>query len=266
MRYIILLLPIILGCTHVTEYHTEGKPMNEDDEMFFGGGRQAEQAAQEAWATTVNLSTNDYVKSGSIQANFRKPGSYVIQFNLAPPTNPGVGETFVCEADIEWSVAGNTISRKVVVYDGVTIQGAAEGVRVVVRNLPSPGLGVPWAVDTPYTVGVSIARGSRGTSEGGPTYQERPEVYLVNGTQDFTVPDAGANSVKVIVNQASAIVAPTAAGTVDVTQMGPGGSGIFARWDPVVETGWIPLDSNTSLIRIRTTAQTYVKIVYGIDG
>lgn len=118
------------------------------------------------WSTSGRLRTGDRLRRVTIQADFPRAETYVLEFsknNSAVPSNLPIR----AEAIVSWSVEGNWVSRRISIANGTTIQGVAQGVRVAIIDVTAPnadtGLPLPNGVD--YEVSVQVTPGSRGSNK-----------------------------------------------------------------------------------------------------
>lgn len=156
---------------------------------------------KKGWSNSGNLKTGNRSLEVSVQANFQEyPETYCIEFTKSGNTASNL--PIRAEAYITWSVEGNFVTRRVSISNGTTVQGVAQAVRVVIKdvteaNADTPGSPVPNEAE--YTVSVQITRGSRG-SNSFPPFLVPPDCWFrelgVGATLDIEVPqDAGITSV-----------------------------------------------------------------------
>lgn len=219
------------------------------------------------WSASGNMVGEDPDKEVSLQAVFADPGTYTVQFSFKYLVDPGgVSDPVYPEAEIEWSVEGNTIVRRVSVQNGVSISGVAQGVKVRVYDATpdySP------AQNTPYQVSISVAKGLRGGSEM-PIYAPSDSIASIGGAagsfHDFPIPqNIGAKSVRIL---AIPIVLAAATDNDIVVAYEIGGFIIIGFFPLKNPGGWYPITVGADNIRVYKTvaANWNVQVVFGIDG
>jgi hypothetical protein len=218
-----------------------------------------------AWSISGTLTAGDFDKSVSLQALFAEPGDYTVQLSgIFPPANVLV--PIQPEAEIIWSVAGNSISRKVSVGSGISISGNAEAVRVVVKDVTNL-FGGPL---TDYEVSITICKGTRAAIPIPPTLL----VPLAAGfgglnpgaAVDIPIPQGvGITSVHVSIAQRIGVPIPEQA--IQVLQRGAGGIGTLQAYDPRA-IGWCPMAPAAVTLRIKNWTAGIVDfaVTFGIDG
>jgi hypothetical protein len=230
---------------------------------------------KEAWAAGGNLVSGDANKNVSLQYTFEKPGAHIVQFNYVGPKADPVavyGAAVKCEALITFETNGNTVTRRVSVGEGTTVQGSGESVKVVVYDTTELGDSVvrPDDLGRVYSVGVSVAPGTRGSFTNPPILSENNTLLSLPGpsTVIVNIPDgSGANSVLVAV--AAAGVNPIPEQGIQVEQLFGSGFGIttLMQYDPRA-FAFAPLAPGVKQIKIRnkTLAAIYASVIWGIDG
>lgn len=260
-----------LGCAE-----SEDKKMDSEWE-----GLPNNPTVQKAWSAIGDMQTENPNKQVSLQAHFDEPGIYTVQFSFrfldesqAGITNEGPPRVY---ADIEWSVAGNTIYRRISVHDGASISGNAEGVKVRVYDESVVALDA-WIVD--YQVGITVAPGVRAGDQP-PTLEIYNATYGSWGTiaADDGAGGAIGNWIDVPVPQNAGVKSVMVWGSPEFHDQIVGlddlvsgfkmTSGIKGYWRPY-RTGqvWMPVPPGTRYIRIGnqvTWNQTY-SCIFGIDG
>ena len=267
MRSFMMMLGLMLSaCTfnENVEHNSapKGPSMNYGSEIFNGSPN-----GEETTAFTGKSVTGTMVCGGpntlSMQAKFDAAGPHTIQFDLTPPVDRDIliGGVFSCEAIIAWSIAGNTVYRKVTVMDGMCITGNAEAVNIRIIDATTDIVFTGSA--RTYQVGATVTKGARATSSMPPVYIPNPAVTLVAGSTDIAVPDdIGANSVMVISSAPPAPDVNAAIAQQRCSNVNPGG--LLGQWDPYAPR-FVPLDSNALVIRM-TAGAAYMKVIFGIDG
>lgn len=147
------------------------------------------------WSSSGTLVTGDRTKQVTLQADFPRAETYVLEFNRE--NNVASNLPIRASALITWSVEGNSVTRRISIQNGATIQGVAQAVRVVLFDDTAP---LPPSVVIPngsaYTVSVQVTPGVRGSNQFPPflltTEGQRRQLL---GTAAIPVPqDAGAIS------------------------------------------------------------------------
>lgn len=284
MRYIIILLSFVLGCTYTTENHyqsppseapKQGAPMDDYDFTMPGGRTKLDSG----WSTSGKLDASQPGKSVSMQAGFEESGAYTVQFQVNMPANADVESyNFSTEAIISWSVEGNTISRRITVADGSSVTGVGQSCSVRVIDTSVATGNAPLVGGTPiYEVGISIAKGNR-SSAMIPTYVP-PDARAaaltagVGNSVDIDIPDnSGINSVMVLAHLIGATERVIAPSDLAIAQISPGLTGVFSVYDYTDQQGnFIPIVPGVSRIQLRcTTTHAATNIIYtvvfGVDG
>lgn len=262
-----------------------------------------------AWAGSGNLffpgftapfTTNRRRSAVVVQAEFKNPGYFTIQFGIQAPIVAGIslaGNT-ICEAEILWSVAGNTIRRYISVFNGTSISGAGEGVRVRMIDNSLGNFNAPNGASYPVTV--MIIPGTRPTMAGSqpPFYTPNESLTFFPGTPqtpaysmttpgptnqelDIAIPEnCGINSVMLLASQ-SAQDDPTDVMTnnsIFFQQLGTVGltSKVLANYNYDMVGRWLPLYPGANEIRVvRNTfnltppslaPNIYVTPFFGVEG
>lgn len=271
MRRVAMLCMLVLGCSYETNENIsttpKGKSMNYGSEIFSGqpNPNESKVAGFTGKSVSGTMVCGDASKTLSLQAQFDAPGPHTVQFDLTPPADRDIliGGVFSCEAIVAWSIAGNTIYRKVTVMDGMSITGNAEAVNVRIIDTTTDIVFTGSTPPASYQVGATVTKGARATSSMAPVYIPNPAVTLVAGSSDVAVPDdIGANSVMVISSAPPAPDVNAAIAQQRCSNVNPGG--LLGQWDPYAPR-FVPLDSNALVIRM-TAAASYMKVIFGIDG
>lgn len=208
-------------------------------------------------------------KQVALQQVFDKAGAYTVQFDVQPPT-PAPTRQPRCTARIDWSVAGNTITRFVDVANGVSISGIAEGVVVTVVDT-TPFRNLSAAFD--YTVKISVAPGTRPYNPGVPL---SPDSVYTGGVA-FGAPvtmqipqNRGINCFAIIPGDFIVGGVQTAYGYANGSFYVRDGAGnILINPHPLGgEIQWIPLPPGAVdiLATIFIAGSLNFSILYGVDG
>ncbi len=216
-------------------------------------------------AGSINFQSDDTL---SLQAEFNEIGMYTAMFWLDKTNDTGVASAspIVCEATIQWRVGGNTITRVIMVVDGVSISGLAESVTITVRDRT---IRSAPPQNAPYFVSILVAQGSRPAHSNPPVLQADensggPVSIAIAGTASFTIPPkSGVKSVRGFVWGLAGVALSNDA--VLIRQFAPGASDtIGANYDE----GWIPIctDAETIFVDNNSGQIVNVTILYGIDG
>jgi hypothetical protein len=216
-------------------------------------------------------SDNIVAGSGSkykIQAQFPKIGQYTVQFGIGdlPPVT-GDGQ-YKAQAEIIWSVKGNSVRRLVNCADGMSVSGTAEAVSITITDASN----LDGAPSFRYVVSAQIAPGTRPSVQQPPVLETaaRQLVDIGSSLQVLVPKDAGVISVYTAVagsSQGFSAVAPLEAGSIRVGQLA--GSASLKFYDPR-DFQWVPLSPGTDKL-LYTVAPgasqaVYFSTVWGIDG
>jgi len=274
-RIVEYLLGLIFGLVAIHWYvRTKDKKMGirnpDPDSREFAGSTLANKV--KGWSKSGTLVTFDSTNKISAQAVFDAPWSYTVQFSIVPRAFTGDPPIIECEADIEWSVAGNTVTRRITVVNGASISGVGEAVRVVCSDHTETG-----PVDLPYDVFISIAPGTRsGNAEMPAILVPRillSPVSLAPGASfDYPIPEnVGAYSVMVTVctTKVGVAAAPPIPDCATQVQHRPVGAPL-KQYDPR-GYDWVPIAPGASFIRVLNTnaageADQLFNVTFGIDG
>lgn len=228
------------------------------------------------WSQSGNLFIKQSQQGVSLQAQMEAANVFTVQFGLGQPQSatPVFRKPM---ADISWSVAGNTIRRRVDVIDGLSFSGV--GVHPKVRLFdgldPSIGLGMDGVI---YTGSISVAPGSRPSQNQPPVLA--PETCTVGVGpaalyfRERTVPtmtsiifpvptDAGCISVNI------GAVRNAFAGAIDATNFlirQVDTAGILRSY--IERDVFIPLSPGTSSIQVfnQSADNMMISCLFGIDG
>lgn len=216
------------------------------------------------WSTTGVLSAGDPLKQLSLQAVFPQAGDYTVEFGIQRPQVPAVIP--IVEADITWTVEGNSVTRRVTVGNGTSVTGTGQACKVVMRDVSINGSGTI----VPIPVSVQVAPGMRGTNKQPPTLETNNGgigVWNVppGGFTIIPIPeDAGVISVMVTVDAFPEPVAITA-GQAVVRQVG---AVIEKQYDPRTYD-WVPVSAGANEIIIENFGPANnlrFSVTFGIDG
>ncbi len=219
----------------------------------------AAQPRESGWSAAGRISYSNPNSELSLAKTFPKAGEYVVQFSLIRPevdlTEINTPVIF-CEALIEWTIAGNTTSRRVSVGNGVSVAGVAESVRIVAKD-DSGG-----TIDLfQYLVKMTVAPGTR------PNNGYPPQLVRASYSRFQIAP--GGSAVRRV---------PQDAGVRSVNVEGTGATvdmlcGLGTVLKQYVTTGtqpglYVPLAPSTVAIRISNAggAPINVALSFGIDG
>lgn len=229
-----------------------------------------------AWARSGKLISGDDSRSVSLQYTFETPGVHTIQFNMIVPTlKPAVPHTAVIKAEalVTWETNGCTVTRRLSIGDGTTIQGVGESVKVVMYDTTDLGDSAPSPDDLGivYAVSAACSPGTRGSFTNPPVLSENNVAVVVTaGNSAFvSVPaDAGANSVCVSVGSPNGL--PILDNVPQVKQLlGGTGSAVLQWYDPR-NFAFAPIAPGVRTVELRNTSLTgqalYFSVTWGIDG
>jgi hypothetical protein len=187
---------------------------------------------------------------------------------------PKLFSPLIVEAKITWSVAGNSVTRRVSVANGVAISGLANHINVEVY--PVLVAGSIWNVNlSPFQANILAAAGVRPNIQQPPTLQLTSIEVLAppNLPVDILVPhDAGITSVFAKVwSLTGSFPAEDSEVIMFASQEGP----VFnpqRSWNPAVDFSWVPFFGSCDTIQLvnhdtlASGNSLYYSIVYGIEG
>lgn len=221
------------------------------------------------WSKTGKLITGANAGEVSAQASLpRLAASFTIQFGITDAPTGSQWNRFA-EAEIQWVVEGNFVTRRISVVNGASITGLGQVVKVKVtdKSLSPPAGPVP---PEEYTVNYTITPGNRGTTAQPPLLfpvVAAPDLILTSGNAVISVPsNAGITSLNVGVFSTTNTPIPDQA--VEVRQLlGGAGTEILRRDDPRAMT-WIPLASGSQSIELLNSTADPIQfsLVFGVDG
>lgn len=150
------------------------------------------------WQQSGTLTTGDVNKKVTMQADFAEPGYYTIQFGVIPPVDavtPANSGVFRAVAEIQWSVEGSTVTRRVTIGNGSSISGTGQAAKVTIFD-NSAAFGFNG---NDYIVWCQCAKGSRPSENQPPVLAG--DLVQVNGgaSSSIAIPqNAGVISVEVM--------------------------------------------------------------------
>ena len=238
----------------------------------------------------VSQSGNSNARGFTFQQTLPDAGNYTVQFRISAQTaldgSNNVGNV-TPTARIQWSIGGNTVQRIISIYDGASLTGVGDHVRVDVYDETNPNDIAP-GYEQKYLVAVTVSEGERGANKQPPTYTQ----YIVNGGNihfgstyvtstegDFAVPvplDAGVISVFVtaygFTGRDPASPAILTEDQVSVALL-TADNIVIRQYDPR-DYDWVPLPPQCRAIDLRNnmgTSEEEMKtilfaVTFGIDG
>ncbi len=192
------------------------------------------------------------------------PGNYTLQFSVSDP-NTGLagGDLVRARAEIIWVAGGNSVRRVMDCGNGASITGTCEGVIV---NIYDDSIVSHGSVFVPYTVSLSLAKGSRPSIQQPPVYSLDNLSLAPSGTTTVDIPqNIGAVSVFTAV---SPVLLGTAIGAYDILEGQLSNAAGLKSYDPR-QSDWVPLIAGAtklSLGRSAAAPATNWQITFGIDG
>jgi hypothetical protein len=214
------------------------------------------------WSKSGTLTSLDQTVKQFMQVDFPEPGQYTVQFTVGSVPRPNSLFRQRAKAVVTWSV-GNSVSRQISLYDGASISGVGQAVKVVMTDDSVRVAGGP-DVNQPYDVSCQVARGTRPSQNQPPTYQF--EVETPGATATTVAIPQGIGAISTYIQGASDLTGLTV--TIDV--LDAGGSGL-QHWllDDTSVPQWRPLPPGaTSLQFTRSNVFSHprIAIFIGIDG
>jgi hypothetical protein len=216
------------------------------------------------WSKSGTLIANgDGAQSLTIQQVFDEASDYVIQFGLVPHTPPDTFPAIRCQATILWTVEGNTIIRKVDVGNGVTVQGCAGAVKVMITDATVLVASPPHT----YDVSINVSPGSRASTNQVPTLFEQLVTLGPGASALIVIPqNAGIISVDVdVIDVTDFAHTPI---ELQASQVAGAPPGVF-QWAPVLHPGFVPIVPSANLLSLvnHHSADTFhATVLWGIDG
>jgi hypothetical protein len=219
------------------------------------------------WSQSGSLTPGSTQGAVNLQAQFPVIGPYTVQLNIEDPNGPLTvnNEIIRAQADIQWSVEGNTVSRTVDCTKGITVSGVAEAVTVKIRDRSI----VTLTNKVPYVVSINVAPGTRPSVQQPPVFtgdRQRLNGGLANG--NVPVP-AGAISAQI--NVSGILIGQPVVDPDDyiVRQTANGGTNLKS-YSPFRYDGWIPLAAGCTSLNFEQAAVVvgdwYWFTSFGIDG
>lgn len=231
-------------------------------------------SAPESWSAIGSLFTPDTVGatrdvSVGLQQQFKHAGVYTISFNLIAPTIVGNVKVPRAVAIIQWTCAGNSVTSRVTIANGVSISGPAEHVviKIVDDTIDDPG-----GAEVEYKVSLLVSKGVRATSKGTPLLVTSVTFGLLNGVpQTFQIPQgSGINAILVVTGRFVVAGVQTDLTYKDfiVAQLDPVGN-FLMDWKPTGPNQWVPLVPGASKVQLacmRAGGLVNTTILFGING
>lgn len=219
------------------------------------------------WSNAGTLTSGDPGSEVALQASFTdEPGNYTVQIGALYP-NPQQGlNPIIAEATIRWSVAGNTVTRRVTVGQGVSISASAQAVTVSVKDVTN----LLGTADV-YNIIITVAPGVRPDNGIPPILYPTPNftnLVVLGPANVWNVPiptNSGAVAVQVtIADQAGGIVADNQV-VVEVRAAAPINQ--LRICDPR-DLEWIPIPPGATTIRVNniSAVPVFVTMCFAIDG
>jgi hypothetical protein len=214
------------------------------------------------------MATGDRSIVVSVQSYFKNPGAYTASFTLQL-VDPGTAFSAAlrCEATVEWTVGGNTVTRRINVINGTSIQGLAESARIVIRDVSFPQ-GAGLGLGQRYSVSVQIAPGGRGSFETPPLLNEALARATIFALNTFTLPipeNIGVKSCLVMIGSATAVPIPEQSVQVFLRDQA---ANELCRFDPRA-FAWFPILPGATVLKIDNSnpvITVFASVSFGIDG
>lgn len=216
------------------------------------------------WSQSGQLETGNPNRAVNLQGKFPVIENYTVQFNLATPVTTGVRKV-AAQAELIWSVQGNSVRRLISVYDGTSITGSAQAVSVKLFDDTRVAPPVPAIT---YDGSIQVSKGTRGSNKQPPYFALGNATVANGGSASFPIPDdIGAISLLVSVGpQSPGFTIPPGFVIAEVI-----GSAIAqVRYDPR-DYDWFPLNPGATIVTVRIAAAAPatdydVNVFLGIDG
>ncbi len=261
-RLISLLCISLLACTLNT---TKVNPMIDYETMDVQLPAAADTGG---WSASGELITGDSTKQVTLQVVFPKSDVYTVQFNAI--FNPDSSNPIRAEALVVWSVAGNSVTRRVSIANGTSISGVGAGVRIVLTDNTKRVDNAPAVNTVPYTVSVQVAPGSRASVSQAPLLLPSPSnirIPIGPNTVDIDIPqDAGVIQAYLACQLIGSVSPPVDGDAVAVFLYGSVG---IAGFFPTKNIDFVPVPPGATTIRVQNNNTTYPMLVetfFGIDG
>jgi hypothetical protein len=198
-------------------------------------------------------------KTVSLQANLSPPQVCTVQFSITPLSQPNEREN-IPVAIIEFACNGCTVRRKISVYDGATISGPGEAIKVIASDESEDARRGPYAVNVTISIGTRAGFAS-------PVLMNDPQAIVAStASHTFEIPqDVGAIGLRF------QVAASTPTATIDPEKLviefiDSGGSTISAEQNPVTGFVQIPPGAVEVTLQNNDTNQVRARPVYQIDG
>ena len=269
MKHILLfLLALTAACVERNYY--------QDDQDDQGDASTMIREHKDGWQAGGELTQNDPITDFSLQANFPESGAYTVQFTVEQAISSTAargqlrGMTY---ADITWTVEGQQVRRTVAVYNGLSVTGVAQAVKVRLYDASPAG-----DAGRKYNAFAVCARGTRASTENPPIYEvgvsaSAPlgpvEVVQVGTFATVPVPlNIGVKSVGVVVINQDGTAIPDQGAVVEQRN----GGAIRKAYDPR-QVYWVPLSPGVDTIRLKNNMpgvdpanRLAFSVTWGIDG
>jgi hypothetical protein len=206
------------------------------------------------WSVAGILTPKNVDNQVSLQANLGESGACSVQFSIGESVLTGPGQVSA-QAEIKWSVAGNTITRRISLVDGMTISGFAELITVTAIDTSDT------ATATQYPVTISISKGVRSSNRIQPFLLDpaSPVIVAAAGTTALAIPQhIGINAAYLkVTSTAGAVIPAQSTRAIFVT-------GIV----DLLTDDWIPLFPGVKSVTFQNfnAFQVKVSVLWGIDG
>lgn len=240
---------------------------DEDSEMPPIPGSPGSYVGKKGWSSSGTLTSGNTIKTVTGQANFADdPGMYTAQFSVSPPADPlGARVPIDVQADLFWSVEGQTVQRTISVVNGASITGAGQGVRWVIRDVTSTTL--TGFTPTDYLVSCQLTKGVRPSYSRPPFLQQfQVRQLITSGHADsFQIPrPAGVNAIQFLIDVTDTTMRPVIAQVQFLTNA----SDVIAVYDPVIQNGYMPVPASAAFVGLGnfSTGTIAYNAVWGIDG
>ena len=212
-----------------------------------------------AWSVSGDLQSNNASKAVQLQAEFHEIGNYLVQFGISKTP----GDSINPQAELTWSVEGNSVRRVITVVNGVSVTGSAQAVKV---KMYDAGSQVAGARD--YTGSIQVVPGVR------PSQNQPPTLFGAVGTlvdsAAVTVPlpvDSGIISVLIKVASDDVTAAhPIPAGSVYAIQQDSAGARISV-YEPQ-DYDYVTISRDVTSVSIKNVSGLTIRysMTFGIDG
>lgn len=216
---------------------------------------------KKGWQSFGKLTGGQANPTVQCQAEFKETGTYTVQFSIEPAANAPVQAI----ATITWFTEGNNIVRQMSVYNGASISGVGQGVKVKIEDITTAaaGLGVV------YPVSCSVAKGLRANIQQPPILQG-PSFVVTPGTSGLAIAvPQGVGVVSAYVSVISADAPPVPITDQDFWVSMFNGVTRLRTYNPR-DFQWVPLVPGTVVLEMidnDTGAKTFAgTVTFGIDG